>query len=217
VRDAESIIKGLYRLYSRSSLLIHLEDLNDQINQLIHKLQASAALHTLKLSQGRRYAEAGKDASLTQILDERLSSLQFYDIITQKLDHLRRTHFILTEDLKKGLTHQDTSEDASSFIIIFPELMKLHFQLLLLIQQEYTSEINGLEIHFAKATEPPPSEESVDIQLDHYHKAIEKSMREVLEAVKSYANLPERVDTDDTISVKTRKFEHVLSLYTNEQ
>lgn len=213
-KDAERIIKNLYGFYSRESLLIQLEDLNENINQLVQKLQESAALSGLRLRQFYKHVEQGKEEYLLQMLDGRINSLQFYDIITQKLDHLLRTHFILIEDLKKAIQRNSSSEDAASFLIIFPEIMKLHLSLLQLIQQEYISEINELESHFIRVSRDEIPKDSVDIQLEYYRKIIEEFMAEIIEVVGSFSSLPEGEDAKETIELKTQKFQHVLSLYT---
>lgn len=213
-KDAEIIIENLYSRYSRESLLIQLEDLNNSINQLIKKLHESAALSGLRLRQFYKHEEQGKEEYLLHMLDGRINSLQFYDIITQKLDHLLRTHFILIEDLKKGLQHKSSREDAASFLIIFPELMKLHLSLLQLIQEEYISEINELESHFMRVSRDQIPEDSVDIQLEYYRKIIEGFMVAVIEVVEPFSKLPEARDAPCTTELKTQKFQHVLSLYT---
>ena len=213
-KDAERIIEKLYSAHSKESLLVQLEDLNDQIIQLVHKLQESAALSGLRLRQFYRHVEQGKEEYLLQMLDGRINSLQFYDIITQKLDHLLRTQFILIEDLKKSMQHKSDLKDAESFLVIFPELMKLHFGLMQLIKEEYISEINELESHFTRVSREQIPKDSVDIQLEHYRKIIEDFMSEILALIEPFSKLPEEEDATGTTELKAQKFEHVLSLYT---
>lgn len=213
-KDAERIIAKLYSLYSRESLLVQLESLNENINQLVQKLQESAALSGLRLRQFYKHVEQDKEEYLLQMLDGRINSLQFYDIITQKLDHLLRTHFILIEDLRKSFQHKSPSEDAASFLVIFPEIMKLHLCLLQLIQEEYILEINELESHFIRVSREQIPKDSVDIQLEYYRKIIEEFMTEIIEVVQPFTNLPEDEDTPEISELKGQKFQHVLSLYT---
>jgi len=213
-QNAVRIIEDMWGLFSRKYLLIQLQEMNEDIHQLIQKLQESAALSGLRLRQFYKHVEKDKEEYLLQMLDSRINSLQFYDIIIQKLDHVLRTHFLLIEDLKKGLQQQDSERDAASFLLIFPEVMQLHEGLLQLIKEEYSREINELERHFIKVSQDQIPKEAVDIQLEFYRKTIEQFLDQVMERTKEFTRLSEQEEDADLSKLKSTRFQHVLSLYT---
>jgi len=213
-QNAVRIIEALFGSISRDSLQIQLEAINEDIHVLVQKLQESAALSGLKLRQYYKEIKKDEEEYLLQMIDSRINSLQFYDIITQKLDHLLRTHFLLIEDLRKGIAEADVKRDAESFLIIFPELMKLHEGLLQLIWEEYSREINELESHFIKVHRDEIPKEAVDIQLKYYRKHIEALLAAILEKVKVFTGYDAQPDSPVVNELKSTRFEHVLSLYT---
>jgi hypothetical protein len=213
-QNAVRIIEALFGSISRDSLQMQLEAMNEDIHVLVQKLQESAALSGLKLRQYYKQVEKDKEEYLLQMLDSRINSLQFYDIITQKLDHLLRTHFLLIEDLKKGLTEADVLRDTESFLIIFPELMKLHEGLLQLIWEEYSREINELESHFIKVSCDQIPKEAVDIQLKYYRKQIEERLAAIMKKIEVLTRYDVQPDNPAVTKLKSTRFKHVLSLYT---
>ena len=214
VQNAVKIMEALWETFPRDYLLIQLEAINEDIHQLVQKLQESAALSGLRLRQFYKHVEKDKEEYLLQMLDSRINSLQFYDIIIQKLDHVLRTHFLLIEDLKKGLSQTDVEEDATSFLLIFPELMQLHEGLLQLIKEEYSREINELERHFIKVSRDQIPKDAVDIQLEFYRKAIDQLLEQVLDKTWEFTKIPEQEDDLLISQMKSKRFQHVISLYT---
>lgn len=214
VQNAVKIMEALWGLYPREYLLVQLEAMNEDIHQLVQKLQESAALSGIRLRQFYKHVEKDKEEYLLQMLDSRINSLQFYDIIIQKLDHVLRTHFLLIEDLKKGFQQTDAEEDTTSFLLIFPELMQLHEGLLQLIKEEYSREINELERHFIKVSRDQIPKDAVDIQLEFYRKAIEQLLSQVMEKNRELTKMPEQEEDAEITQRKSKQFQHVISLYT---
>lgn len=210
-KDAEAILANLYAKYPREVILLQLEDTNGKLNTVIQKLRESATLSGLRLRQTCRLTEGQRSDEEQALLEGHVTSLQFYDIITQKLDHLLRANSILIEELKIGIKHSSAQLDAASFMIIFPELMQLHWRLLVLVRDEYASEIDQLNRQFGQKG---ANKDAVDLQLDHYRDVTESTLNNILDIISAFKDLPASDCYPDLVATKCDILRHIVSMYT---
>lgn len=214
VKEAEKIIEKLFAFCSRESMLLQLEGLNEGLSLLMQNLQESAATSNVQLQQYYKQQKEGQDHYLLQHVNGNLISLQFYDIITQKLEHIFGAHLMLIKDLRKSMEAENDGEDTDSYLLIYPELMCLHHALLKLIRVEYIREISQVESHFELVSPDQIPSQAVDIQLGFFKITIEKHLdiliREVSDMIITIA-----IQEGEAVSqLKSQKFQDVLSLFT---
>lgn len=122
--------------------------LPDRFDELLDHISKVFLNWTSQVKYFHEIVNSIKDSDNKSVLQESLSGviidLQFHDIISQKLDHIRITNGLLAEELKQ-LNFQEISIDESKFVHALPGLLNLNIALIDFVVKEHRSSTKELK------------------------------------------------------------------------
>ncbi|MFP4092845.1 MAG: hypothetical protein ACLFUB_00055 [Cyclobacteriaceae bacterium] len=194
-------------------MLLVLESFNENLEILIVKLQHCSSISSIELQQFYKKNQDGEEHFLLRTLDSRINSLQFYDIITQKLQHIIAQNRRLIKELR-DIIQYGFRPQAQHFIIICPELMLLQQAVLGLIRNEYMREINEMESQFVQVPRELIPRQAIDIELGRHKTEIQYMLDEILSQIPCLDASFIRNTHQEVLETKRLRLQQVLSEFT---
>jgi hypothetical protein len=212
VSESDKVILQILEECQRKVIPLVLESLNENLEQLVAKLEHCSGTSRDQLQQYYREQQDGKERYRLRTLDNGINSMQFYDIIIQKLQHILSYNRQLLDELR-SITNAGYRRGEDYLLIILPELFQLQEAMLQVVKEEFIAQIEQVESQFTEVTKEQVPDSAIDIELFYRKSEVRLKLDELLQAVPRWQQWDEAAD-DRAQEDRQTQMRQVVSLFT---